>query len=342
MLNAILPLFRMILLLLGGYEQIALENLALREQLAIFQRSVRHPKVRLMDRVFWVCLRKVWKDWKSVLVIVRPETVLDWQRRRFRRYWCRLSQHTNPGRPRTRADIRKLVKTMAEANVGWGAPRIHGELQKLDIEVSERTVSRLMPKRSTAPSQTWRTFLNNHARDLVSIDFFTVPTARLRVLFVFIVLSHERRRVVHFNVTEHPKAAWTAQQIVEAFPDDQAPRYLVRDRDGIYGEYFQHRVQGMGIREVRTAPRSPWQNPYAERVIGSIRRECLNHVIVLHDKHLRRILKSYFRYYHESRTHLSLDKDAPESRGIQANKLERIVQISQVGGLHHRYERRAS
>ncbi len=156
------------------------------------------------------------------------------------------------------------------------------------------------------------------------------------------MLSHERRRVVHFNVTEHPKAAWTAQQIVEAFPDDQAPRYLVRDRDGIYGEYFQHRVQGMGIREVRTAPRSPWQNPYAERVIGSIRRECLNHVIVLHDKHLRRILKSYFRYYHESRTHLSLDKDAPESRGIQANKLERIVQISQVGGLHHRYERRAS
>jgi len=134
---------------------------------------------------------------------------------------------------------------MAEGNVGWGAPRIHGELQKLDIEVSERTVSRLMPKRSTAPSQTWRTFLNNHARDLVSIDFFTVPTARLRVLFVFIVLSHERRRVVHFNVTEHPKAAWTAQQIVEAFPDDQAPRYLVRDRDGIYGEYFQHRVQGI-------------------------------------------------------------------------------------------------
>ena len=245
MLNAILSLFRMILLLLGGYEQIALENLALREQLAIFQRSVRHPKIRLMDRVFWVCLRKAWKDWKSVLVIVRPETVLDWQRRRFRRYWSQLSQHTNPGRPRTRADIRKLVKTMAEANVGWGAPRIHGERQKLGIEVSERTVSRLMPKRSTAPSQTWRTFLDNHARDLVSIDFFTVPTARLRVLFVFIVLSHERRRVVHFNVTEHPKAAWTAQQIVEAFPDDQAPRYLVRDRDGIYGEYFQHRVQGI-------------------------------------------------------------------------------------------------
>ena len=231
---------------------------------------------------------------------------------------------------------------MAEANVGWGAPRIHGELLKLGIEVSERTVSRLMPKRSAAPSQTWRTFLDNHVRDLVSIDFFTVPSARLRVLFVFIVLSHERRRVIHFNITEHPTAAWAAQQMIEAFPEDQAPRNLVRDRDGIYGEYFQNRVQGMGMQEVRTAPRSPWQNPYAERVIGSIRRECLNHVIVINDKHLRRILKIYFRYYHESRTHLSLGKDAPEARQIQANKLERIVQIPQVGGLHHRYERRAA
>ena len=227
MLNAILSVFRMILLILGGHEQVALENLALREQLTIFQRSVRPPRIRPTDRLFWVCLRKVWKEWKSALVIVRPETVLDWQRRRFRRYWSQLSRHTNPGRPRTNADIRKLVKTMTEANVGWGAPRIHGELLKLGIEVSERTVSRLIPKRSTAPSQTWRTFLDNHVRDLVSIDFFTVPTARLRVLFVFIVLSYERRRVVHFNVTEHPTAAWTAQQIVEAFPED-----LTRVRGG--------------------------------------------------------------------------------------------------------------
>src|SRR5438034_2705973 len=335
MLNAILSLFRMILLILGGYEQIALENLALREQLAIFQRSVRHPKIRLMDRVFWVCLRKVWKDWKSVLVIVRPETVLDWQRRRFRRYWCRLSQHTNPGRPRTRADIRKLVKTMAEANVGWGAPRIHGERQKLGIEVSERTVSRLMPKRSTAPSQTWRTFLDNHARDLVSIDFFTVPTARFRVLFVFIVLSHERRRVVHFNITEHPTAEWAAQQIVEAFPDDLAPRYLIRDRDGIYGKYFQHRVQGMGIQQVRTAPRSPWQNPYVERLIGSFRRECLDHMIVFGKAHLRRILGRYAAYYNESRIHRSLDKDAPFHRAIE--RLGVITSQPVLGGLHHQY-----
>src|SRR5256886_9761901 len=270
MLNAILSLFRMILLILGGYEQVALENLALREQLAIFQRSVPHPKMRPTDRLFWVCLRKVWKEWKSALVIVRPATVLDWQRRRFRRFWSQLSQHKNPGRPRTNADIRRLEKTMAEANVGWGAPRIHGELLKLGIEVSERTVSRLMPKRSTAPSQTWRGVLDNDVRDLVSIDFFTVPTARLHVLFVFIVLSHERRRVIHFNVTEHPPAAWTAQQIVEAFPEDAAPRYLIRDRDGVYGRRLRNRVEGMGIQEVLTAAQSPWQNRFAERFIGGI------------------------------------------------------------------------
>lgn len=342
MLNSILAICRAVFLILGGHKQVALENIALRQQLGIFQRSVRRPKIRPLDRLFWVCLRKVWKEWKSALEFVQPETVVDWQARRFKRYWSRLSRHKNPGRPRTGADIRKLVKTMAEANVGWGAPRIHGELLKLGIEVSERTVSRLMPKRNTNPSQTWRTFLDNHVRDLVSIDFFTVPTARFRVLFVFIVLSHERRRVVHFNVTEHPTAEWAAQQIVEAFPDDLAPRYLIRDRDGIYGKYFQHRVQGMGIQQVRTAPRSPWQNPYVERLIGSFRRECLDHVIVINDKHLRRILKSYLGYYHDSRSHLSLDKDAPATRQIQRNKSERIVPIAQVGGLHHRYERRAA
>ena len=194
MFNAILGLFRVILLVLAGSEQIALENLALKQQMAIFQRTVRRPKIRSMDRLFWICLRKMWKDWKSALVIVRPETVLHWHRKRFKHYWSQLSRHKSPGRPRTNGDIRKLVKTLAEANLGWDAPRIHGELLKLGIEISERTVSRLMPKRSPAPSQTWRTFLDNHVRDLVSIDFFTVPTAKLRVLFVFIVLSHERRR----------------------------------------------------------------------------------------------------------------------------------------------------
>jgi hypothetical protein len=186
------------------------------------------------------------------------------------------------------------------------------------------------------------TFLRNHVGQMVSVDFFTIATIRLRVLYVFIVLAHDRRRVIHFNMTEHPTVAWAAQQIIEAFPEDLAPRFMVRDHDGIYGEIFRSRVEGMGIEEICIAPWSPWQNCYVERLIGSIRRECLNHVIVLNDNHLRRLLESYFRYYHESRTHLSLDKDAPGCRATQSNKSGRIVQIPQVGGLHYRYERRAA
>jgi transposase InsO family protein len=231
---------------------------------------------------------------------------------------------------------------MATANPTWGAPRIHGELRKLGFKISERTVSRLMPKKTGRPSQTWMTFLRNHVGQMVSVDFFTVPTIQLRVLYVFVVLAHDRRRVLHFNVTEHPTAAWTAQQMVEAFPDHTVPRYLVRDRDGIYGHDFTTRVDGLGIRQVPISARSPWQNCYAERMIGSIRRECLNHVIVINEWHLRRILKSYFDYYHRSRTHLSLDKDAPESRPVQDLQAGRIIQIQEVGGLHHRYERRAA
>jgi putative transposase len=219
------------------------------------------------------------------------------------------------------------------ANVGWGAPRIHGELLKLGIDIGERSVSRFMPvKPRKPPSQTWRTFLDNHVGSLASIDFFTVPTATFRVLYVFFVLAHDRRRVLHFNVTEFPSAPWTAQQIVEAFPQDTAPRFMIRDRDGIFGDQFRRRVQGLGIEEILTAPRSPWQNPYAERLVGSVRRECLDHVIVLGERHLRGILKSYFAYYHRSRTHLSLSKDAPVPREV----------LPEVGGLHHRYERLAA
>ena len=231
---------------------------------------------------------------------------------------------------------------MATANPLWGAPRIHGELLKLGLAVAERTVSRWIPKRRSPPSQTWRTFLTNHVRDLVAIDFFTVPTAQLRVLFVLVVLAHHRRRVVHFNVTEHPTAAWTAQQIVDAFPDDSAPSYLLRDRDSVYGHVFRQRVKGMGIGEVLTAPHSPWQNPFAERLIGSLRRECLNHVLVLGEQHLRRILTCYVAYYHGARTHLSLDKDAPHRRPIEPPERGRVIQIPEVGGLHHRYVRQAA
>jgi putative transposase len=275
-------------------------------------------------------------------VIVTPDTVLRWQRRRFRQYRTTLSARPTGGRPPVNAEIKALVRRMATANPLWGAPRIHAELLKLGIDVAERTVSRLMPKRRTPPSQTWRTFLDNHVRDLVSLDFFTVPTVGLRVLFVLVVLAHHRRRGVHFNVTEHPTAHWTAQQIVNAFPDDSGPSYLLRDRDHVYGPAFRQRVKGMGIGEVLTAPSSPWQNPFVERLIGSIRRECLDHVLVLSERHLRRILARYFLYYHGARTHLALQKDAPDGRPIERPEVGTVVQIPEVGALHHRYVRQAA
>ena len=336
MVTLLLHLLRLLRLLCGGHRQVALENLALRHQLAVYKKMVNRPKLLGSDRLFWVALSSVWAGWRQALLIVSPNTALRWQRRRFREYWARLSARAVAGRPRVSRQIRALVVRMAQANPLWGAPRIHGELQKLGIDVAERTVSRLLPKRRSPPSQTWRTFLTNHARDLVSIDFFTVPTARLRVLFVFVVLAHDRRRVLHFNVTEHPPAAWTAQQIVDAFPDDSAPSYLLRDRDSVYGHVFRQRVKGLGVGEVLTAPHSPWQNPFAERLIGSIRRECLDHVVVLGERHLRRILTAYFAYYHRARTHLSLDKDAPDGRTIEPAALGAIISVAEVGGLHHR------
>jgi len=342
MITLLLHLLRLFPFLCGGHRHLALENLALRQQLAVYKRTANRPKLRRSDRLFWIWLARGWAGWKDALVIVAPDTVLRWQRRRFRDYWTKLSGRPPKGRPPVNAEIKALVAQMAAANPLWGAPRIHGELLTLGIDVSERTVSRLMPKRRPLPSQTWRAFLANHVRDLVSLDFFTVPTARLRVLFVLVVLAHHRRRVVHCNVTEHPTAHWTSQQIVDAFPDDSAPSFLLRDRDSVYGHVFRQRVKGMGVGEVLTAPHSPWQNPFAERLIGSIRRECLDHVLVLSERHLRRILARYFTYYHQARTHLALDKDAPDIRPIELPEAGRILQIPEVGGLHHRYVRRAA
>ncbi len=231
---------------------------------------------------------------------------------------------------------------MCLANPLWGAPRIHGELLKLGIDVSEAAVSKYMVKRRGPPSQTWRTFLENHAKELIALDFFTVPTATFRVLFVLIILSHDRRRILHFNVTAHSTGGWTARQLLEASGMDEAPRYLLRDRDAIYGKKFRRQAKALGITETVTAPRSPWQNPYAERVIGSMRRECLDHVIILGERHLKHILASYADYYHRARTHLSLNKDTPESRPIQLPEQGRVVQLKRVGGLHHEYVRMAA
>jgi transposase InsO family protein len=318
-----------------------LEVLALRHQLAVYQRCPTRPRTSVADRLLWAWLSRTWAGWRDVLVFVRPSTVIAWQRRRFRDHWARLSR-ARPGRPAVAKVVQELIRRMSSANPGWGSPRIVGELAKLGIRVAKSTVEKYMVRPKKPPSPTWRAFLDNHVKDLVSVDFFVVPTVTFRVLFVFIVLAHARRRIVHFNVTEHPTAQWTAHQISEAFPWESAPRYLIRDRDRVYGLAFRKRVECMGIEEVLTAPRSPWQNPFVERVIGSIRRECLDHVIVLHERHLRRLLGDYFEHYHRWRCHRSLAMDCPAPRPVQRPEHGHVVQVAEAGGLYRHYERRAA
>jgi len=338
MLNLLRTLVR---LLLADRAEIVAENLALRQQLAVALRRSPRPKLCSRDRAFWVLLSNLWTDWRSTLVVVKPDTVVRWHRHGFRLYW-RWKSRRRDGRPGVPRDVRDLIRRMAQANPLWGAPRIHGELLKLGIDIKQTSVAKYMPRRRRPPSPTWRSFLNNHVPQIISCDFMTVPTPTFRVLYVLIILAHDRRRVLYFNVTEHPTARWTGQQLREAFPWNAAPRFLLRDRDGIYGDDFTRVAHSMGIEQVLTAARSPWQNPYAERLIGSIRRDCLDHVIVLNERHLRSVLRDYLAYYHDSRTHLGLGKDAPNSREVEPPSCGTIVEFPKVGGLHHRYARRAA
>ena len=276
------------------------EILALRHQLLVLQRSSRGHKLRLgfTDRVLWVWLSRLWDDWRSALLILKPETVIAWHRKGFRLYWGWKSRRRE-GRPALCREVRNLIRQMSLANPCWGAPRIHGELLKIGIELSQATVAKYMVRHRKPRSQTWRTFLTNHAKNFASADFFLVPTMAFQLLFVFLILDHDRRRPLHFAVTSHPTEEWTGWQLLEAFPWDSAPRYLLRDRDGIYGHKFSETAKGIGIHEVLTAPRSPWQNAYIERLIGSVRRECLDHVIVFdeiglpHPEELFPILRNF-------------------------------------------------
>jgi putative transposase len=339
MVVRVIEMARLLIILASRHRSLVFENLALRQQLAVYRRTRPKPTVRWAHRLFWVGLRLAWSDWKSALEIVRPTTVIAWHRRGFAWYWTRRSRPRG-GRPHVLAGVRRLTREMVLANPLWGAPRIHGELLKLGFEVSERTISRLMPRRRTPPSQTWRTFLENHVGSTVAIDFFAVPTLTCNILFVFVVLAHDRRRILHVNMTQHLTSAWTRQQLREAFPNDANARFLLHDRDTTFDAAFGQAVEALGLTAVRTAPRSPWQNPYVERVIGSIRRECLDHIIVFNERHLRRVLRAYVAYYQRSRTHLALGKDAPAARAVQPTG--RIVVRPELGGLHHRYERQAA
>jgi len=319
---------------------VELENLALRHQLHVLRRQ-RPGRLRLftLDRLFWVWLYRIWPRCLEAMVLVKPATVIQWHRQGFRLFWRWRSRS---GRPSVDREIRDLIRQMSSANPLWGAPRIHGELLKLGIEVSQATVAKYMVRRPGTPPQNWQTFLGNHAEGIAAIDMFVVASASFRLLYVMIILGHARRKIVRTAVTQHPTAAWLSRQVTEAFPWDTAPRYLLRDRDASYGSYFCNRVEAMGITEVITAPHSPWQNAYVERVIGSIRRECLDHIVIFNERHLRRVLSSYVDYYQHTRTHLSLDKDCPDPRPIMPRRIGKVIAIPLVGGLHHRYERFAA
>lgn len=320
--------------------ELELELIALRHQVAVLNRQ-RAGRLRLcsVDRLLWVWLYRVWPRCLEAIVLVKPATVVEWHRQGFRLYWLWRSRS---GRRPIAHETRKLIRQKCRANPLWGAPGIHGELLKLGIQISQATVAKYMLRRPLSPSPTWRSFLRNHALGIAAIDMFIVPSATFRLLFVMIILVHDRRKIVRFDVTQHPTAGWLSRQVTEAFPWDTSPRFLLRDRDSFYGSVFRRRVEVMGITEVITATRSPWQNPYVERVIGSIRRECLDHLIVFNARHLQRVLSSYANYYHHTRTHLSLDKDCPHPRDVQPPRRGQVIALPQVGGLHHRYERLAA
>src|ERR1035437_8711200 len=292
-----------------------LELVALRHQVTVLRRQ-RPGRARLFcaDRLLWVWLYRILPQALNTMMLVKPATVIQWHRNGFRLYWRWRSRHL--GRPKMSLLTRDLIRQMSVANPLWGAPRIHGELLKLGIEVSQATVGRYLPWRPRVPSPSWRSFLHNHLTDIAAIDMFVVATVTFRLLYALIVLSHDRRAIIHFDVTENPPQGWLARQMAEAFPWDTAPGYLLRDRDASYGQSFRDRVEAMGINEVGTASRSPWQNAYVGRIIGSIRRECLDHIVIFDERHLRRILSSYVQYYHRTRTHLSLAKDCPQTGPI--------------------------
>ena len=295
---------------------LVLVNLALRQQVAVLAQERPSPILDDCDRGFWVALRSRWAGWARRLVIVKPATVIDWHRRRFSQHWAKISQPKQPGRPPVTEEIRELIVRMA-AN-GWGAPRIHGELIKLGFSVSESSVSRYMPKRPVEPDQVqrWLTFLRNHADGIAAMDFFTVPTASLRVLYCWFVIEHGRRAVRHFSATYNPTSAWVLQQLREAFPYETAPRHLIFDRDTIFSKDVVRFVRTMGIKPCRTAFRCPWQNPVAERWIGGARRDLFDHVIVLNECHAVRLGRAYVEYHQRDRTHLGLAKDTPDRRAV--------------------------
>ena len=317
------------------------ENLALRQQLAVFKRRNSRPRLRLADKFFWILLHRFWSSWRTALIVVSPDTVVRWHRAGFQLYWRFISRVRKPvGRKPVIIEIRELIFKMVAENPTWRAPRIHGELVMLGFEISERSVTRWMRRapRSPDPAQPWLTFLRNHREVIAAIDFFSVPTMTFGVLYCFFIIGHDRRRILHCNVSRHPTSAWIVQQLREAFPYQPTAQFLILDHDAKYGAQVPAAIRSMDMKPMRTSVGCPWQNGLAERWVGSCRRELPDHVIAINEAHLKRLLTSYIAYYHRDRTHCGLRKQTPEMRR-RCSKVGKVVAFSRVGGLHHRYDR---
>lgn len=336
--------FGAVLCIFRNRRSLMLENLALRQQLKVLKRKYPRPRLGPLDRLFWVLARRFWSRWKEMLVLVLPETVARWHRAGFKAYWallCKVRTRVGGGR-RISEEIRELIFQMVAENPTWGAPRIHGELLMLGFEVSETTISRWMRRapRNPEPAERWLTFLCNHREAIAAMDFFTVPTLTFSVLYCFFIISHDRRRILHFNVSRHPTSSWIVQQLREAFPYDAAPEFLVFDHDAKYGFAVPAAIRSLKITPVRTSMGCPWQNGVAERWVESCRRDLLGQVIALNERHLRRLLAEYISYYHDDRTHLGLGKHTPGGRSPSLPH-GRVITRARLGGLHHRYDRAA-
>jgi putative transposase len=336
----ILSILAVIRVFLRSRTDTALEVLALRQQVAVLKRKRPRPTLNSLDRFFWTTLRRFWSRWTDVLVIVKPETVVGWHRTGFRLYW-RWRSRPRGGRPKITEEIRALIRRLAAENPGWGAPKIHGELQKLGLVVAERTVARYLRRvqRHGDPGKRWLAFLQNHREVIVAFDFFTVPTVTFQLLYCFFVIAHGRRKILHFNVTRHPTADWVVQQLREAFPEASPYRYVILDRDSKFDADVIAFLKATGLEPKRTSVQAPWQNGIAERWVGSVRREILDHVIALNEQHLRRLIRDYVNYHHDDRIHDALEKDTPNRRPVEqkpnANSI--VISMPRLGGLHHRY-----
>jgi putative transposase len=343
MLRTLRLLFGLLIACVSSRHGLVLENLALRQQLSVLKMRQPRPHIPIHDKLFWVVLRRYWSGWRRSLILVQPKTVVGWHRAGFKLYWRWLSRHRAPvGRRCVSKELQALIFRMMVENRTWGAPRIHGELRMLGFDISERSVLRWMRRAPRNPelANQWKAFLINHREAIAAMDFFNVPTLTFGMLYCFFIIDHDRRRILHCGVTKHPTSAWVSQQLREAFPDATAPKHLILDRGSNFNAEVVATIESFGITPKRTSFRSPWQNGIAERWIGNCRRDLLDHVIALNERHLRRLINEYVSYYHDDRTHLGLEKHTPASRlAAQYSQPEnKVIVMSRLGGLHHRYD----